>query len=286
MENVPPPPEYSPDRVLEEIVEAGYSGTELGPYGFLPTTAPELCAALEKRRLTLCSAFVEFDLGNITGLQDNLTTLVRSAKLISAAGAKLLVLSDAITPDRNRVAGQREAANQLSWTNEEWQNVGVAVGRVIQECQALGLRVAFHHHVGTHVETPEEVDRLFGMFPTADLGLCLDTGHYVYGGGDVLACLEKFAQRVWCVHLKDICAVKLHAARSSKLTFHDAVRTGVFPALGKGNINFPEIISRVKRANYSGWFVVEADVLPGGQGANSPLPSAIAARQFLRCLGL
>ena len=286
MENIPLPEDYSAGRVLDEITEAGYSGTELGPYGFLPTSASELRAVLAKRKLTLCSAFIEMDLGNAAKLEAGIATVLTSAKLISDAGATLLVLSDEITPVRNAAAGRPEIGNTLSWSEQEWKNAKAAVGKVIEECRALGLRVAFHHHVGTHVETPQEVDRLFSLFPAADLGLCLDTGHYVYGGGDVVAYLEKHVSRVWCVHLKDIYADKLAEARQEKLNFHDAVRHGVFAPLGKGRIDFSRVLSLLKKGDFDGWLVVEADVLPGGIGADAPLANAVAARELLRQHGL
>jgi inosose dehydratase len=152
---------------------------------------------------------------------------------------------------------------------------------VIEECRPLGLRVSFHHHAGTHVETPQEVDCLFSLFAASELGLCLDTGHYVYGGGDVLAYLEKHVSRVWCVHLKDVYANKMAEARQKKLNFHDAVRHGVFAPLAKGNIDFSRVLSLLKKGNFDGWLVVEADVLPGGIGADAPLSNAIAALEFL-----
>jgi inosose dehydratase len=286
MENIALPDDYSPERVLDEIAEAGYSGTELGPYGFLPTNAQELRAALAKRKLTLCSAFIEMDLGNADKLEAGIATVLTSAKLISEAGAKLLVLSDEITPARNAAAGRPEVTNTLSWSESEWWNAKTAVARVIDECRALGLRVSFHNHAGTHVETPEEVDRLFSLFSPADLGLCLDTGHYVYGGGDVVSYLEKHVSRVWCVHLKDIYKNKLSEVRQKKLNFHDAVRHGVFAPLGKGSIDFSQVLSLLKKGNFDGWLVVEADVLPGGIGADAPLPNAVAARELLRQHGL
>ncbi len=286
MENIPLPENYTADLVLDEIAQAGYAGTELGPYGFLPADPEKLRAALAKRSLTLCSAFIEMDLGDAAKLESGIATVLASAKLISQAGARLLVLSDEITPARNAAAGRPEVGNTLSWTEAEWKNVKVAVGQVIEKCRALGLRVAFHHHAGTHVETPQEVDRLFSLFPGSDLGLCLDTGHYVYGGGDVLAYLEKHVSRVWCVHLKDVYQKKIDEARGQKLNFHDAVRHGIFAPLAKGDIDFTRVLSLLKKGSFDGWLVVEADVLPGGVGADAPLANAIAAREFLRAQGL
>ena len=286
MEHVEPPADYPYGRVLDEIALAGYSGTELGPYGFLPADSSALRRELEKRCLTLCSAFVDIELGNASAHEDGLAYVSRCAKLISEAGARLLVLSDSITPERNATAGRRSDANALAWTEAEWQAAATAVRAVIERCRAVGLRVAFHHHAGSHVETPEEVERLFSLFAPEELGLCLDTGHYVYGGGDTIAFLKKQVSRVWCVHLKDIYDAKAGEARREKMNFHAAVRHGIFAPLGKGGIDFSRVISLLKDGGFEGWAVVEADVLPGGAGADAPLANAIAGREFLRSFGI
>ena len=286
MEHVELPADYPYNRVLDEIKSAGYAGTELGPYGFLPSDSAVLRNELAKRSLTLCSAFVDIELGNQAAHADGLAFLTRSAKLISEAGARLLVLSDKITPERNATSGRRDDANKLSWSEAQWQAAATAIREVISLCKRLGLRVAFHHHAGSHVETPEEIDRLFSLFSADELGLCLDTGHYVYGGGDTIAFLEKQVSRVWCVHAKDMYDTKAEEARSARMNFHAAVRHGVFAPLGKGSIDFSRVISLLQRGRFDGWVVVEADVLPGGVGADAPLPNAIAGREYLRKLGV
>ena len=286
MENVEFPPDYPCGRVLDEIARAGCSGTELGPYGFLPTEPAVLRREIEKRGLELCSAFVDIELGNPAALEAGLAHVARSARLISQAGARLLVLSDSITEARNASAGRRNEANRLSWSEAQWRAAETAIREVIARCRAAGLRVAFHHHVGSHVETPEEVDRLFSLFRDDELGLCLDTGHYVYGGGDAAAFLEKQVSRVWCVHLKDINDSKLDEARRGQMNFHTAIRHGVFAPLGKGSIDFARIVRLLQKGNFDGWVVVEADVLSGGAGADAPLANAIAGREYLRRLGI
>jgi inosose dehydratase len=286
MEHVEFPAEYPYSRVLDEIKAAGYSGTELGPYGFLPSDSAVLRNELAKRLLTLCSAFVDIELGNKDAHAAGLAFVSRSAKLISEAGARLLVLSDKITPERNATSGRRNDANQISWSDTEWKAAAAAIREVIKCCKAVDLRVAFHHHVGSHVETPEEIDRLFSLFPADELGLCLDTGHYVYGGGDTIAFLEKQVSRVWCVHLKDVYDEKSAEARRQRMNFHAAVRHGIFAPLGKGSIDFSRVISLLQRGRFDGWVVVEADVLPGGVGADAPLANAKAGREYLHRHGI
>lgn len=286
MEEVAVPKEYPYTRVLDEIAQAGYRGTELGPYGYLPAEPNQLSEELKKRQLSMCSAFIEFHLGDRSRHVEGIKNVETTAALISQLGAKLLVLSDAITPERSAVAGRREEANKHSWTNEQWKAAEDGVSAVIAACRKYGLGVAFHHHVGTHVETPEEVERLLTTIQDRALGLCLDTGHYLYGGGDPVDLVKRHADRMSCLHLKDIDGQKLKEARERKLNFHDGVRHGVFAPLGQGVIDFATILKHLQAAHFDGWVVVEQDVLEGGAQSAPPLVNATAGREYLRSLGI
>jgi len=285
MENVPVPPEYPYSRVLDEIAQAGYTGTELGPYGFLPVEPSLLRRELDRRGLKLCSAFVAIPLGDSGQQESGLAQVEQAAQLISQGGASLLILSDAVTPDRSAVAGRREEANRLSWTESQWETAEQAIREVVSRCGRFGLKVAFHHHAGSRVETPEEVGRLLSLLSPSDLGLCLDTGHYRYGGGDPVELLQRVIDRVWCVHLKDIDEARLSECRRERLDFHSAVRNGVFARLGDGSIDFSGVLATLRNSEFDGWVVVEQDVLEGGRGAGTPLANARAGREFLRKLG-
>ncbi len=285
MESVEPPSEYPYSRVLDEIAKAGYAGTELGPYGFLPSDMAKLREELNKRSLTLCSAFVAIPLSNRRARSEGLAQVLTTACLVSAVGCRLLILSDAISADRCAAAGRRDEANRLSWTEVEWKDVSSAVSEIVERCRELGVRIAFHHHVATHVETPEEVDRLLASFSPSDLGLCLDTGHCIYGGGNPAQLLERYGERIRCVHLKDIDGARLEDARRQHLDFYEAVRRGVVAPLGQGVINFVKILALLRNCSFSGWIVVEQDVLAGGARAANPFVNAVAGREFLRKLG-
>jgi inosose dehydratase len=286
MEEVPVPKEYPYTRVLDEIAEAGYRGTELGPYGYLPSQPQKLAEELKKRQLSMCSAFIEFHLGDRERHEEGLRQVETTAALISQLGAKLLILSDAITPERSAVAGRRAEANKASWTDKQWKAAEDGVAAVLTACRQYGLGVAFHHHVGTHVETPEEVERLLTTIQDRALGLCLDTGHYLYGGGDPVQLVKQHADRMRCLHLKDIDGKRLQEARERKLNFHDGVRHGVFAPLGQGVIDFATIMKDLRAANFDGWVVVEQDVLEGGAETARPLVNATAGREYLRSLGV
>lgn len=284
-ESIAFPPEYPYSRVLDEIAEAGYAATELGPYGFLPTDPPALRKELQQRNLELCSAFVAFPLGKIEAHGVGFTHIERTAVLTRQASCRLLVLSDEVCAERSATAGRTADAARHSWSDSEWQIATQAIRKVTQLCAGHGMGVAFHHHVGTHVETPNEIDRLLTMFSGDELGLCLDTGHCVYGGGNPIDLLERYGRRVLCVHLKDISTSLLNSARSKELDFHAGVRHGVFARLGEGNIDITRVLEALRDLQFQGWIVVEQDVLAGGRGADTPLANASAARRFLSQLG-
>jgi inosose dehydratase len=286
MESVPFPREYPYSRVLDEIAQSGYMGTELGPYGFLPTESVTLCKHLEQRKLTLCSAFVEVCLADRAAAETGLKDVERTAKLLREAGCHLLVLSDEKTADRCALAGRCSGTQEYSYQQQQWRMAEQTIREVLSLCATFGMRVAFHHHVGTHVETPEEIDQLFSMFSTEELGLCLDTGHCVYGGGDPLAVLERHIGRLRCLHFKDVDGERLAEVRREQLDFHSAVRRRVFAPLGRGVVNFSRLLDLVRKHDFDGWVVVEQDVLEGGSDGASPLANAMAGRSFLRQFGV
>jgi inosose dehydratase len=282
MESVPFPREYPYSRVLDEIAQAGYAGTELGPYGFLPTDPAALCKQLEQRKLTLCSAFVEVRLADRGGAEAGLKDLERTAKLLREVGCHLLILSDEKTADRCALAGRCSGTQQYSYQQQQWRVAERTIREVLGLCATFGMRVAFHHHVGTHVETPEEIDQLCSLFSTEELGLCLDTGHCVYGGGDPIAVLERHIGRLRCLHFKDVDGARLEEVRREQLDFHAAVCRRVFAPLGRGVVDFSRLLDLVRKHDFDGWVVVEQDVLEGGSNGASPLANAMAGRSFLR----
>ncbi len=226
------------ERILDEILSAGYTGTELGPYGFFPTDPKILSASLKQRGMSLLSSFVPVPLADPSKKQKVMDHVRKVGTLLSALGAKLLVLSDAQTPKRQQLAGRVPVDGRDSLTNEQWKQVAAIIGEVEKVAAEFGLSLVFHPHVATYVETPMEVEHLFDALASTHVGLCLDTGHCVYGGGDPTDEAKKYRSLLRYVHIKDINPRVLGESRRKQLNFEQAVDAGVFSQIGEGCIDF------------------------------------------------
>lgn len=265
--------------VLDEMREALYSGTELGPYGYFPSEPDRLRAELKERGLDLVAAFVPIPLSDGSQHEAALAEVMRTAELLAEAGARKIVLADAMSRERMAVAGRVSASDGMS--DEQWEEAARTLARAARSCQALGLDAVFHHHAGTYIETPDEIERLSESVDADLLGLCLDTGHYYYGGGDPVDAVRKYGSRIRHLHLKDVRPDVLEEVRRDGVDFLEAVRRGVFCELGEGAIDFSYIISALTAEGFNGWAIVEQDIDPS-RSSVKPLESAIRSRKFLR----
>ncbi|HPS13192.1 MAG TPA: sugar phosphate isomerase/epimerase, partial [Prolixibacteraceae bacterium] len=194
------------EQVLDEIGETGYAGTELGDWGFMPTDPSLLRAELDKRQLELLGAFVPVFLKDQSKHAAGAEVAVRTAKLMKDAGFPnaFIVLADenGSVPERTKNAGRVNSGMGL--TNDEWKTFAGGANYVAAEVNAkTGLRTVFHHHCAGYVETPAEIETLLSLTDPSLLGLVLDMGHYMFGGGDPLNALKKYGSRIWHVHFKD-----------------------------------------------------------------------------------
>lgn len=273
-------------QVLDEIAATGYAGTELGDWGFMPTDPAALRAELDRRGLTLMAAFVPVALKDRTTHAAGEGVAVRTARLLrEAAGEEcFIVLADAngTVPVRTKNAGRISPIHGL--TEPEWETFADGVERIAAAVRrTTGLRTVFHHHCAGYIETPSEIDRLMTMTDPQLVGLVLDTGHAMFGGGDPLAMLRHYRDRIWHVHFKDFDPQVAAQGRAEGWDYFEAVRHGIFCELGKGAVNFPAVLADLKAHGYSGWVVVEQDVLPS---LGSPKASAQRNRDYLRSIGL
>jgi inosose dehydratase len=269
------------ETVLREIADAGYAGTELGPFGYFPVDPRVLAPKLDQYALKLLSSFVPVPLADPAQSKAAIDHVRKVGSLLAALKAPLLVLADCQTPERQRLAGRVPVNGSESLRPGQWKEVGKLVGEVERAAADFGLKLVFHPHAGTYVETPWEVECFFDSLNSSATGLCLDTGHCVYGGGNPLEEARKYRQRLHYLHIKDIDARKLGEARQRKLTFNQAVEAGVFSPIGTGCINFEEFLQEMAATAYSGWAVVEQDVIYG-KAALPPRESMRASLQYLR----
>lgn len=274
------------DQVLNEIQETGYEGSELGDWGFMPSTPQELKAALDQRKLAMVGAFVPVFLKDPSKHAAGADLAVKTAKLMVDAGYTnaFIVLADdnGSVPERTLNAGRVTA--DLGLSKLEWQIFAAGANLVASEVKAkTGLRTVFHHHCAGYVETPQEIDQLLELTDPSLVGLVLDMGHYLFGGGNPLEALKKHKNRIWHIHFKD-CHTDIAAqSRTEGWDYFQSVGHGVFCELGKGGVDFPAIVEELSNQNYSGWIVVEQDVLPG---MGNPKVCAQRNRDFIHSLGL
>jgi inosose dehydratase len=273
-------------RVLDEMQETGYAGTELGDWGFMPTDPDVLRRELAARNLKLLASWVSVYLHDAGRHAESEAAAVRTARLLAEVGGPdaLVVLGNDPYKDPMRTLYAGRIRPEQGMTDAQWQVLAEGANRVARAVKReTGLRTVFHHHIGTWVETPEETARLLQMTDPELLGLVFDTGHYRFGGGDPLVGLQRHAERIWHVHFKDHDPAIAEQSRREGWNGIQSVDHGVFCELGKGDIDFPAILAMLHDLNYRGWVVVEQDVLPG---MGSPKESARHNREYLRSIGI
>lgn len=267
-------------QVMDEIAEAGYAGTELGPYGYFPTEPNELAPELSARGLQLVASFVPIPLAHPERHDAGYQEAMKVAQLLAQSGARLIVLADEMSEARMAVSGRVDESRD-GMSEQQWGGAARILRRIAEACRELGLSSVFHHHAGTFVETPKEVERLCEITDPDLLGLCLDTGHYFFGGGDPVEAVRLYGDRIRHLHLKDVQLPILETARRDGVSFLEAVRRGVFCELGEGAVDLNTVIQEMTAGGYSEWAIVEQDV-DTRIGNVNPFESALRSRQYLK----
>ena len=248
--------ETSLETCLSEGKEAGYAGFELG--NKFPRSPEALGPILRDHRLDLISGWYSAHLLTRSA-EDEIAAVQDHLHLLKSLGAKVMVFCEvtgAVHGDQGTPVSQRPVM-----TDGQWASFTERLNTVADYCHARGVQLAYHHHMGTVVETEADVRRLMDATHSS-LGLLLDTGHMHFAGGDSVALQEDYADRINHVHCKDIRPEVLADVKNRDMSFLNAMLTGAFTVPGDGCIDYPTLFRGLKTSGYKGWLVVEAEQDP------------------------
>ena len=243
------------ETCLAEAKLAGYDGVELGRK--FPREPKVLGPILRQHGLALVSGWYSARLLE-RSVEDEIKAMRAHQELLKALGATAMVFAEVT----RCVHGERSIplSKRPVLAAHEWQQFLQRLDAVAAHLESEGMRMAYHHHMGTVIQSEEEVERM--MAGTQRVGLLLDTGHLTVAGGDPLRALKRHAKRITHVHCKDVREDKLADARKRDLSFLDAVLGDVFAVPGDGSIDFEPVLAGLAKEGYAGWLVVEADQDP------------------------
>lgn len=248
------------DRVCNEMAALGFPATELGEHGFLPTDPGEMVAFLAERELAMIGGFNSLVLHKESDAEATLAAATETAELFVEVGASHFVTA---------------AVTDLDWsprvplTDSEWAHLSHMLSALEEMLKGKGLRQVLHPHVGTVVETADDVQQ---VLDTSDVAWCLDTGHLAIGGVDPVAFATEHHDRVGLVHLKDVTNTVADELNAGRMSLLEAVQQNLFPPLGRGDLAIDGVIAAMENTGYDDWYVLEQDVAltdgvpPAGQG--------------------
>jgi len=267
-------------RCLADMNAAGYAGAELGHK--FPRTQPELNQVLAEHRLRLVSGWHSTYFAE-KPLEQELESARVHLALLKTGGATVFIAAEC----SDRIYNIADAP--LGWTDDRptlteagWSSVATGLTALAQECKAAGLKLVYHHHMGTVIQTEAELDRLMASVPT--LYLLMDPGHLAFAGIDPTAVMYRYESRVEHFHLKNVRPAVVKQAREGKWSFRRSVVEGVFTIPGEGqpgdgSVDFLHLFERLAARKYAGWLVVEAEEDPQ---KTDPFAKAVRAREYVK----
>ena len=262
--------QLTPERVLAEMRDVGMSATELGPEGFLPSDPPALTELLTSYGLRCVGQFAPVVLHDAD--HDPLPDIAASLEAIVACGADVLVLAAA--------TGAEGYDARPTLDDNQWATLLTNLDRLADSAADRGVLAVLHPHVGTMVETRDEVER---VLKGSTIRLCLDTGHLLIGGTDPLQLARDVPDRIAHAHLKDVDANLAADVQAGELTYTEAVQRGMYTPLGAGDVDIAGIVTALRSNGFDGWFVMEQDTIldqePVGEG---PLRDVQASVTFMQ----
>ena len=273
--------------VLDEVAAAGYAGIDLGPVGYL-AAKEQLGGELRRRHLGLAGGFFELPFSDPAAMKsaldglDSLLDVFDAAKASAGGPAPRPTLADAGSDLRRARPAQAARDHSLGFDGEGWKRFASGVELALARCRERGYEPTFHHETGTHIEAVWEIEKLLELTP---IGLCLDTGHLLLGGGDPVVAMRDWKERINHLHLKDARRKVVDQIIREVAPVAEIWKRKAFCRLGEGDLDVDAVLEAL-RNGYSGWLVVEQDVLPDDDNPlGTPARDQRANRQFLTARG-
>lgn len=263
--------QLDPATVLSQMHEIGLVATEFGPEGFLPDAPEAKAAVLREHGLSAVGQFVPVVLHDPE--VDPLPAVEQAMTALLAAEADTLVIAAA--------TGAVGYDSRPALDDTGWATLLAHLDLIDARATANGLRAALHPHVGTMIESGEETERVLAG---STIGLCLDTGHLLIGGGDPVAIARDWTYRIRHLHLKDVRLDIAHRVRAGELSYTDGVSEGMYVPLGSGDVDLGAIIDVVETHGYDGWYVLEQDTILAtapAAGAGDPVDGVRQSLDFV-----
>ena len=267
-------------RCLDEIAEAGYEWTELGPYGYLPTDLSVLRSELDRRKLKISGTFMMPHLEDRDAWPEIEKEATGVGNSLTALGAEFVLLIDNTYSD---VDGKPIRPSRLD--DDGWKTLIENTHRIADlVIERFGLNLAYHPHAETHVEYEDQIELLLEQTDPSRVSMCLDTGHHAYRGGDPIAFMRRHHDRIRYLHLKSVDSEIQKKIEREKIPFAPAVGMEVFCELDRGAVDFLAFRDVLREVNYEGWAIVEQDMYPAP--FDKPLPIGKRNREYLREIGV
>ena len=278
----PSDPKQTPwQRFLDEIAEAGYEWSELGPYGYMPTDLSRLQAELDKRGLKITGTFIISHVEERSAWPEIEEELLGVGELLVGLGAKFLVLIDDTYSDL--FTGQTIKPSRLD--EDSWKNLIETTHRVADLARdRFGLRLVYHPHAETHVEYEDQIELLLEQTDPDLVSVLLDTGHHAYRGGDPVDFMRRHHERIPYLHLKSVDPDLQKKVKEEGIPFAEAVKMGMFVEPSVGIVDFLAFRDVLREIDYDGFAIVEQDMYPAP--FDKPLPIAKRTRSYLREIGI
>jgi inosose dehydratase len=278
----PSDPRQTPwNRYLDEVVEAGYEWTELGPYGYMPTDPKILGQELNRRGLKLEAGFTFGDMSDPASWNHLEAETLGAGELAASLGAKNHLLID--LPYTNLFTGEPRAPRRLD--SDGWKRfVDISQRLAFMVRERFGLTAVLHPHAETHVEYEDQIEKYLEDTDSNVVSLCLDTGHHAYRGGDPVAFMRKHHKRIPYLHVKSVNPDLQKKVEEETIPFAIAVGMDLFCEPSSGAVDFPAFVEVLKEIDYHGFAIVEQDMYPAP--FDKPLPIAKRTRAYLRRIGM